>query len=138
MVRSSAAAVGDDATAVAAQIDARDAGTYLQRDHPDLRVVRAERTSTADGPFGWRLPSWLWGAAFLHGIAALWLLVHGPQPWRASRWGWFWLVFLAPGVGVPAFLLLSGRPSIVSAPHPSSRRLSGGWAFLLAALLATL
>jgi hypothetical protein len=68
-------------------------------------------------------------AAFGLFLAWLAFLVGGPQPWRATRWAWFWLGF--PPVGVLAHLLLSGPTPGLPAPRRPDRRLTGGWAFLI-------
>lgn len=85
---------------------------------------------------GWRGPAWL-GVAGL----ALWLLVvmtafQGPEPWWATRWAWFWLLFSpAAVVTVPAFILLSGPPPGVQASSHPGRRLTAPWAFALCLVL---
>jgi hypothetical protein len=83
---------------------------------------------------GWRLPRWTSAATFFVGLTGLLLLISGPQPRRATRWAWFWLMGTVPPIGFLAFLLLSGllspRPRVDLGP-----RLTGGWAFLLSILL---
>ena len=78
---------------------------------------------------GLRVPDWVAGLALLRGLATLWHIVKGPQPWRATRCAWFWL----PGspLGLLAFLLLSGPMPGVRSPRRLERRLHGGWAFLI-------
>ena len=51
------------------------------------------------------------GLGILGGLGALLLLVAGPQPRRANRWAWFWLVYVGrtSGLGVLAFLILGTR-----------------------------
>lgn len=81
--------------------------------------------------------SWPVLAVFAAGcLATLWLLVNGPQPWRATRWAWFWLA--APPLGLLAFLLLSGPTPGLGITRPATKRLTGGKAFLLALLLSAL
>jgi hypothetical protein len=46
-------------------------------------------------------------------------------------------VVAAAPVGVPAFLILSGRTPPLPAPRIGARRLTGGWAFLLAAVISS-
>lgn len=122
----------DDVTAVITD----DLGTRLTALQPDLRVERIEFGHVSSSFLGWRVPGWLAGASLVFLLAVLLLLVHGPQPWRATRWAWFWLVALTP-VGAMAYLLLAGPTTLVRAPRDPSRRLTGGWAFLLALVLGT-
>ena len=76
-------------------------------------------------------------APVLQGVeAALWLVVNGPRPWRATRGGWSWL--LASPVGVLAFLVLSGPTPPLRAPPVTGRRLTGGRALLLSIVLTYL
>jgi hypothetical protein len=67
-------------------------------------------------------------------LSAFVLLVVGPQPWRATRWAWFWLLWTAPPLGILAFLLLGGSTRLWP-PARAEARLTGGWAFLLTILL---
>ena len=66
-------------------------------------------------------------------MCATLLLVGSREPWRATSWAWAWLILLTP-VGVPAFLLFGGITGLAP-PRPGHRRLTGGWAFLLALAL---
>jgi hypothetical protein len=97
---------------------------------PALQVTRDQRRSS-DGPLlGWHVPSAVALPAFALFAAGFVLLVAGPAPWRATRWAWFWL--LLPPVGGIVFLVLSGPTPGVPRPRDERRRLTGGWAFLLA------
>lgn len=85
----------------------------------------------------WTGPSWAVLTGGVIGLTALaWLLV-GPQPWRFTRWGWFWLVFGAWPVGVPAFLLFGGSTGLLP-PSDPARRLSGWSGFGLSIVTALL
>jgi hypothetical protein len=95
-----------------------------------LQVTRDQRRSDGGGLLGWHVPYALTSSAFVLFVASFVLLVAGPQPWRATRWAWFWL--LLPPVGSIAFLVLSGPTPGVPRPRDERRRLTGGWAFLLA------
>jgi hypothetical protein len=60
----------------------------------------------------WR---WLPGVGVLGSLLAFLLLIGGPDPRLANRWGWFWILYVGRpyGIGVLAFLLLGaqrGRP----------------------------
>jgi len=105
----------------------------LAQAYPDVRVVRVERASSRTWLGDWRVPGWVAPLVLVATVPAFFLLVKGPQPWRATRWAWFWL--LSTPVGMVAFLLLSGPTAPLPAPHDPRRRLTGGWAFLLAGLL---
>lgn len=96
---------------------------------PGLHVTRDQRLADGGRLFGWQVPNALGLSALLLFVAGLALLVTGPDPWRATRWAWFWLQL--PPVGSIVFLLLSGPLPGVPAPRDPRRRLTGGWAFLL-------
>lgn len=116
-----------------------DLGVLLSRADPDLEVRRSPDGMGA--PYGellgWRVPGWLALTALVAFLVQLGLLVHGPQPWRATRWAWFWILTV-PVVGVVLMLLLSGRTPGLPAPTAAGRRLTGGWAFLLSSTVTTL
>lgn len=118
---------------------ARDAGAELQTLAPGLRVERDHRDTGSSASFwGWAMPfpAAVTVALLLGWACWLGLLVHGPAPWRATRWAWFWLSWV-PG-GVVAFFLLAGPTPGLPAPRRPARRLTGGWAFLLSLLLTPL
>ncbi|GAA5017342.1 hypothetical protein GCM10023258_03530 [Terrabacter aeriphilus] len=99
---------------------------------PSVRVVVTGWPESSTTFAGWRLPSWLPGAALALWVAALVLLANGPQPWWATRWAWFWALFSPAGVvALPLFLLVSGPPPGVPETGHTGRRLTGGWSFLL-------
>lgn len=76
-----------------------------------------------------------WRVLFL--LLTLLLLVAGPAPVIATRWAWFWL-----GMAVPPcwalFLLVEPWFSPDLAGRVQTRRLTGGWAFLLGLVIAGL
>jgi len=132
-----------DAEARDTDLDVVPAGLVerIKVEHPDLHV---ERTSY-DYPTGPVLEVFgrestgpiAWGGLVLM-LSTLALLIAGPEPRRATRWAWFWLLGLAPPLGMLGFLVL-GAPTVkLVEPGPGSRRLTGGWAFLLAVLLGGL
>lgn len=112
---------------VAREVAARD---------PAVRVVQTDFPSGvhfAPAIFGWSVPMWVASLMFGVGVVSLYVLIAGPEPWRATRWAWFWLS------GFPfaliLFLVLSGPTPALPAPRNPTRRLTGGWAFLLSLVL---
>ena len=103
--------------------------SHLTALQPGLHVTRDQWRSGGGQLFGFQVPSALSITAFLLFVAGLGLLVAGPQPWRATRWAWFWL--LLPPFGSVVYLVLSGPTPGVPGPRDPHRRLTGGWAFLL-------
>ena len=120
---------GGDVSAVLAV----DAGGQLAQDHPGLQVERAAEPLSWTEVFGWRTPGWVGLVAIAAAAAGLGLIIRNPHPWRATRWAWFWLCWTP--VGGLAFLLLSGPTPLLPRPRGTGRRLTGGWAFLLGALV---
>lgn len=78
-----------------------------------------------------------WDVTAIAGLGALALLLVGPRTRLATRWAWFWLVVVVASPVVPlAFVLLEPVPLWVRRTlGPAGRRLTGGWALLLAFLL---
>jgi hypothetical protein len=114
-----------------------DLGDRLTALQPGLRVDHVGRTEVSATFLGWwQLREWLVPVFLLLMLATLLLLVHGPRPWRATRWAWFWLMVMTP-VGTLAYLVLAGPTTLVAAPRDRSRRLTGGWAFLLALVVGS-
>lgn len=105
----------------------------LRRGAPDLRVEQTHLTSDSF-VFGARVPGWVLVVSLPGFLGGLVLLFAGPEPWRATRFAWFWLswVPLAP----LAFLLLSGPTRGVPPPRQQQRRFTGGWALLLSLILS--
>ncbi|KQW48771.1 hypothetical protein ASC77_08535 [Nocardioides sp. Root1257] len=103
-----------------------DRGVSIERrphEYPDYNEV-----------YGWRLPSWTSVATLVVGLGGVLLLIAGPQPRRATRWAWFWMMAAAPPLGFVAFLALGS--SLSPRPRPDlGRRLTGGRAFLLSVLV---
>lgn len=98
---------------------------------PDLRVERGSMSELTGEVLGWRFPSWLSLAVLALTLTTLGLLVLGPQPWRATRWAWFWLLGLGAPLVMVVYLVIGGPTSLGPAPRSTSRRLTGGWAFLI-------
>ena len=96
----------------------------------DIPPVRAGTSTAFMGITG---PGWI-VLAYLAVVVAALVLTSAREPWRATRWAWGWLVLLVPVAGFLAFLVFGG-PTGLARPRQPSRRLTGGWAFLLALLL---
>ncbi|WP_207083692.1 PLDc N-terminal domain-containing protein [Nocardioides sp. S5] len=119
------------------QADVGDPVEYLQAvAYPrDLDITYSEHRSGSYLEWrDWRGPGWTGLVGFLTWFATLVLLRHGPEPRRATRWAWGWLVLLGGPLGSLAYLLLGG-PLGVRRREPGRGRLTGGWAFLLALIL---
>lgn len=104
---------------------------------PGLRSTRSGDWSSYNEIGPWRVPQWTSAASVVLYLGVLCLLVGGPKPWRATRWAWFWLLGSVPFVGALAFLLLGGSTSVLPPARPE-RRLTGGWAFLLTVVVASI
>ena len=114
----------DDVAATIAALDP--AVRVIQTGVPSGVHVKAEL-------FGWSVPTWVASMMLGVGVVSLFVLIAGPEPWRATRWAWFWVS------GFPftliLFLVLSGPTPAIPAPRDPARRLTGGWAFLLSLVL---
>lgn len=92
-------------------------------------------SSEWNAPLDWRVPSSIgavYPALFLVGLL---VLVSSPPPWRATRWAWFWLLANpAWPLTVVAYCVLAGPTPGIPAPRPDSRKLTGGWAWIIAGL----
>jgi hypothetical protein len=116
-----------------------DLGERLRRLQPGLRVERVDHQS---GPsthvLGRELTGWMAWVLIVVFLSTLVLLVLGPEPWRATRWAWFWLLTSAAApLAAVAYLVLAGPTSLVRPPREGNRRLTGGWAFLIASVVTT-
>lgn len=112
-------------------------GVLLSRADPGLEVRRAEdaHPSSHGELLGWRVPSWTALAAAAALLLQLGWLIGVPRTWRATRWAWFWIMTV-PIVGTALMLLLSGPTPGLPAPRATAWRLTGGWAFVLSAVVA--
>lgn len=124
--RRAAARVGDSGGVTG--VIGQDLGARLSALDPDVAVTTTERPSTSYQVFGWQVPGLLPLGVLALTVGTLSLLVLGPQPWRATRWAWGWLMWCGP-IGALAYLVLGGPTSFASEPRDPSRRLTGGWAF---------
>ncbi|HEU5037427.1 MAG TPA: hypothetical protein VFT70_10495 [Nocardioides sp.] len=112
--------------------DVEDTLTSLQ---PGLTVTHHDWTSSSSQLLGWRVSAWFARVGIALGLFTLILLLTQPEPWRATRWAWFWLLW-SP-LGLAAYLVLSGPTGVLPAPRDERRRLTGGWAFLLAIVVSS-
>lgn len=107
----------------------------LENLQPDVEIVREEfRSGTSLEAGGWVLRGWASQPVMLLLLATLFMLMGGPQPWRATRWAWFWIILASPLFGAVAYAVLGG-PLAAVRPRDRARRLTGGWAFLIAMFL---
>lgn len=95
----------------------------------------AARSASHGVLFGWRVATWVALVAFVWSATVLITLITAPEPRRATRWAWFWLML---GTGPFALMLypLVGLPRAGQPSDATGRRLTGGWAFLIMVLLA--
>ncbi|WP_076260123.1 hypothetical protein [Intrasporangium flavum] len=101
-----------------------------------LRITRDGSAQPTGGSLlGIEVPSWVVGGAMLVWVLSLLLLVAGPEPSRATRWGWFWLLVstLAP-LTIVLFLLL-GEPTHRGLGGGGRSRFGGVRAFVLMLLV---
>jgi hypothetical protein len=89
----------------------------------DVQVTRVDRPRFTGEVGSWRVPGWVGLLAFMLCVSVLCLLGAGPQPWRATRWAWFWLLLLVPWLTVPGILLLGGSTGLL--PPRRRARLTG-------------
>jgi hypothetical protein len=112
----------------------------LVASQPDLRIEHFSDSgpSISASFLGWRLSWPLVLAGPLLALATLGLLIAGPQPWRATRWAWFWILGVASPLGILAYLVLGGPTALSRPPRPGAGRLTGGWAFIIAFVVSSI
>jgi len=126
----SAASPSDDDMAVRSGYDIAE---QLADEDSDVLITRISERLSSGVVYGFDVPFWLLGFALVGAIGTLMVLVSGPQPWRATRWAWFWIIPTV--IGPPLFLILAGATPPLRSPREQHRKLTGGWAFLVALLL---
>jgi len=110
-------------------------------EYRDLRVEEDGEEAPNDlygDIYGWRLPAWAVMLTAALTVGGWVLLICGPQPWRATRWAWFWLSGIGTPIGQLAYLILGGPASFGTPPRDYERGLTGGWAFLFACVVVPL
>jgi hypothetical protein len=127
-----------DSNPPSASVTTTDVAILVRERDPNVRVQVSDmqRTSTTT-LMRWEVPSWVFWAVLGGLVLTLWLIVDGPEPWRATRWGWAWATLLTGPVGAMAFALLSGPVTGKQPPKAHARRLTGGWSFILLVLLSS-
>ncbi len=105
---------------------------WLAREHPGVGASEANLRRSSGSIGNWHVSGWAFGAFFALWLTTWALVLHGPQPWRGTRYGWGWVVFLAPlPLGVPAYLLVGGPTGLFRPADPHRPVLTGGLGFLL-------
>ena len=123
---------GQDAWQESEFVTSADPRDTLRSINPDIVLTEGSfGTGPSTSYMDWRAAGWVILLALATWTATLLMVIGGPEPWRATRWAWGWCVLLAGPLGAVAYLLLGG-PLGLARPRPGHRRLTGGWAFLLA------
>ncbi|GAA1391775.1 hypothetical protein GCM10009599_11120 [Luteococcus peritonei] len=101
---------------------------------PQVSITWADPRSSWSNLAGFQGPVWIISLILLAAAGIVTLLLGGPEPRLATRWGWIWLLSSPLTLVVAlAFLLVGCRGH-----QPGRRRLTGGWAFVLKLLLGGL
>lgn len=98
---------------------------------PAVTVTEVPRDPGAATLLGLDTPVWADVTLVTALGTMLGLLATGPQPRGATRWGWFWLMLLAPPIGFFGYLMISGVLYRPRPPRPDLVGLRGPWAFLI-------
>jgi hypothetical protein len=112
-----------------------DIATQIANEHPAVTITRIAERHSYGQIYGFQVPAWLIWFALAGAVGTLMLLISGPEPRRATRWAWFWLITTV--IGPPLFLILAGPTSPLRSPRETHRRLTGGWALLIALLFGS-
>ena len=107
---------------------------FLRGLDPDLELSSVVPSGGATEWRGWRLPNGTGLLVLGTWLGTLLMALSGPEPWRATRWAWGWFILFSGPLGSVGYLLLGG-PLGVGRPSNLTRRLTGGWALLLALAL---
>lgn len=105
--------------------------TALATQSPDVDFTWGERPRAWTTLYGWQVVGSFAPWLSLVPAGAVLVLASGPEPRLATRWAWFWLFCCHVGfLAILVYLLIGARGRL-----PGRRRLTGGWAALLALLL---
>lgn len=103
--------------------------------------VTIRRTSSAEPAAadfaGFRAPLALGLVAIVLGLVTLGLLVNGPEPRRANRWAFGWLMLASP-VGLIGYLILGSPTGLLGPASGRLEQMRGGWGFVFAVLIGAL
>ena len=115
-----------------------DPAVHLRVIDPGLDVSYLELTRPAPMQWhDWRGPGWTATLGLAAWLGTFLLMGSAPEPWRATRWGWGWLMLFGGPLGSVAYVLIGG-PLGLWRPADLTRRVTGGWGFLIAFLLGGL
>ncbi len=126
----SSASSFDDTVAIRSGYDIAE---QIADQQPRVQISRVPEILSYAEAFGFQLPMWMAWFTLVGAAGTFLVLVAGPEPWHATRWAWFWI--MSTGIGPPLFLILSGPTPPLPAPRHRHRRLTGGWAFVIALLI---
>ena len=136
-VRRPGAAAGQGTRGTTTTLVNESVAEHLGAIRPDVAVDRRAQ----DGGWHADMLGFALGGRLALALLVLWLVTigrvtGGPEPWRATRWAWFWLLGtpLVPLVAV-AYLVLAAPTPGLPPPRDPARRLRGGWAFVIAVVL---
>lgn len=119
-----------------ASVITTDVATLIRDRAPNAHVQVSEaRAPGTANVLGWYLPPWMPWIILIGVAVTIGLIVNGPEPWRATRWGWAWALLFTGPIAATAFAVLSGPAPWIPRPKKLTRRLTGGWALLLGVLL---
>lgn len=104
-------------------------GDWLESYDAEVVVGDLPRASYSVGSL--MLPTGLFTTLLGIAVATFLLVAANARPWRASSWGWAWLVLIVAPLGVPAYLLFGGPTGLFRPAEPHRPKLTGGWSFLL-------
>jgi hypothetical protein len=115
----------------------QDLATHLHAIDPDLQVETVDHVTGPEAHWlRWRITGWPVALLVLGWLFTVAMMISGPDPFRATKWAWFWLMISAAGpVVLIVYLAVGGPTGLARAPRPGSRRLTGGWAILLMMLV---